>query len=109
MGSDIDNITDELFKTFLQRFQNAKEKSNERGSKFIHESVGSLYYIHHKISSKGKSYIESPEWLKNKKATINPKNEKDDNCFQYAITVALNYQNIKRDQKRLSKIKLFIN
>ena len=28
------------------------------------------------------SYIKSPEWIRNKRATINPKNEDDDNCFQ---------------------------
>ena len=32
---------------------------------------------------------------KNKKTTINPKN-KDDKCFQYALTVALNYVQIKK-------------
>ena len=31
--------------------------------------------------------------VKNNKATINPKNN-DDKCFQHALTVALNYQNI---------------
>ena len=41
-----------------------------------------------------------------KKATINPKNN-DDKCFQYALTVALNYQNIKNNW--LTKIKTFIN
>ena len=50
----------------------------------------------------------SPEQLKNKKATINPKNN-DDNCFQYALTVALNYQSIKSHPERISKIKPFIN
>ena len=38
----------------------------------------------------------SPEWLINKRATINPKNEKDDKCFQYALTLALNYSEIKK-------------
>ena len=28
----------------------------------------------------------------NKRATINPQNEDDNNCFQYAITVALNHK-----------------
>ena len=37
---------------------------------------------------------------KNKKATINPKN-KDDKCFQYALTVTLNYQNIKNNLERI--------
>ena len=45
---------------------------------------------------------------KNKKATINPKN-KDDECFQYALTVALNYEQIKDHPERISKIKPFID
>ena len=45
---------------------------------------------------------------KNKKATINPKNS-NNNCFQYALTVALNYQSIKKNSQRKSKIKPFID
>ena len=41
--------------------------------------------------------------------TINPKNTKDKTCFQYAITVALNHQNIDRNPERISKIKPIIN
>ena len=50
-----------------------------------------LFYYHlQKISlKKGSLYVDSPEWLKNKKATINPK-DNDDNCFQHALTVPLN-------------------
>ena len=58
--------------------------------------------------SRGGSYINSPQWLKNKKATINLKNN-DDKCFQYASTVALNYQKIKNNLERISKIKPFID
>ena len=76
-----------------------------RGSEFIFDSVGALYYDLNKISlSRSESYIDSPEWLKNKKATINPKNN-DYKCFQYALTVALNYEQIKKDAQRISKIK----
>ena len=39
-------------------------------------------------------------------AAINPKNH-DDKCFQYALTVALNYQNIKNNPERILKIKPF--
>ena len=61
---------------------------------FYFDSVDSLYYKLHKISlNRGGSYIDSPKWLKNKKATINLKNN-DDKCFQYAITVALNHEQI---------------
>ena len=62
-----------------------------------------------KISlSRGGSYIDSPEWLKIRKQQINPKNN-DDKCFQYFIAVALNYQKIKNNQERISKIKPFID
>ena len=80
-----------------------------RGSEFIFDTVDALYYDLNKISlSRGGSYIDSPEWLKNKKATINPENN-DDNCFQYALTVSLNYQIIKTSktiQKEYQKLSL---
>ena len=40
---------------------------------------------------------------KKKKATINSKNA-DDKCFQYAVTVALNYQEIKWNSEKVSNI-----
>ena len=74
-----------------------------------YDSADVLYYNLHKISlSKGGSYIDSPKWLKNKNATINPKYN-DDRCFQYALTVALNYEQIKDHPERTSKIKPFID
>ena len=48
MGSDADNTINGLFKSLLQRFQDAKGKSNERCSKFIQKNVDLLYYILHK-------------------------------------------------------------
>ena len=68
-----------------------------------------MYYDFNKITlSRGGSYIDFPKWLKNKKATINPKNN-DDKCFQYALTAALNYEQIKTHSERISKIKSFID
>ena len=37
----------------------------------------------------------SPNWMVNKKVTINPKNEKDNKCFQWSIISGLNYNKIK--------------
>ena len=63
----------------------------------------------HKISlNRGRLYIDSPEWLKNKGVTINPKN-KDNECFKYVITVALNHKKIRKEPQRISKIKPFID
>ena len=106
MGSETDEIIEEVFKSLLQRHQ---EKLGEsmRGSYFIFDSVNALHYDLNRISlTREGSYIDSPEWLKNKKATINPQN-KDNRCFQYAGTVALNYQNIKNNPERISSIKPF--
>ena len=45
-----------------------------RESEFVFDNVDLLYYKFHKISlNRGGSSIDSPKWLKNKKATINPK------------------------------------
>ena len=55
------------------------------------------------------SYIDSPYWIKNRKAAINLINKKDNKCFQYGITVALNQDEIKKDQQRIIKIKPFRN
>ena len=78
----------------MQKYQEGLEKSM-KGSDFVFDSVDTLYYKLHKISlNRGGSYIDSPEWLKNKKSTINPKNINDDKCFQYSVTVALNHEQI---------------
>ena len=80
-----------------------------RGSEFIFDSFDAFYYDFNKISlNRGGSYIYSPEWLKNKKASIYPKNNVN-KCFQYALNVALNYEQIKNNPERISKIKLFID
>ena len=74
-GSDMDiSSIKELFKSLLQRYQeNLQEKM--RGSDFAFDGVNFLYYDFNKISiSRGGSYIDSPKWLKDKKSTINPKN-----------------------------------
>ena len=106
-GSDTDEIIKEIFKSLLQRYQeNLPEKMN--GLDFAFDGVNYLYYDLNKISiSKGGSYIDSPKWLKNKRSSINPKNN-DYKCFQYAITLALNLDKINNHPERISKIKLFI-
>ena len=87
MGNKRDDIIKELFKSLLQKYQEGLKESM-RGSEFIFDSVNLLYYHLQRISFKrGGSYVDSQKWLKNKQATINPKNN-DNNCFQYALTVA---------------------
>ena len=105
--SNMDEVIKALFKSILQKYQeNLQEKM--KGPDFAFDGINYLYYDLNKITiSKGGSYIDSPKWLKNKNSTINPKNN-DYKCFQYAITLALNYDKIDRNPKRISKIKPFI-
>ena len=106
MGSDTD-VIDTVFNTLLQRFQHTQETLNDKGSEFIPESVELLYYHFQKIDiRRAESYIMSPNWIVNKKATINPKNEKDNKCFQWSIISGLNYNKIKeKDLKKILKFK----
>ena len=66
-----------------------------KGSKFVFNYVHLLYYKFYEISLNcGGSYIDSPDWIKNKKASINSVNNKENNYFQQAVTVTLNDEEI---------------
>ena len=56
----------------------------------------------------GGSYIGSPDWIKNKNATVNYFSDHV-KCFQHAATVTLNYEEIGKNLKRKLKIKSSIN
>ena len=98
MGSDTKDVIDRPSDTLLQRFQQAIETSNDRGTKFTHEIVVLLYYYFKKINiRRAESYIKSSNWLVNKGAITNSNKEKDAKYFQYAITIALNHNKIKKN------------
>ena len=73
-GDDTNKIIKLLFESFLQRFEeNLQNKM--RGSEFEFDVINILDYNFNKMSIyRGGSYINSPKWLKDKKSTINPKN-----------------------------------
>ena len=61
-------------------------ETSMRGSDFMFDCVHSWYYECHEINFKwGELYIDSPDWIKNKKAAINLIIKKSRNkCLQYA-------------------------
>ena len=68
MGSETDEIIEGPFESLLERYQERLEESM-KGSEFIFDIVDILYYDLNKVSlSRGGSYIDSPEWLKNNKS-----------------------------------------
>ena len=93
-----DEVIKERFKSPKNKYQNDLESMKD--SEFVFDYAHLLYYKCHKISlNRGGSYIDSPDWIKNKIAEINPINKKDNKYFQYAVTVALNHEEIKKNHK----------
>ena len=67
ISSETDEIIEDLFECFLQKYQEGLEESM-RGSEFVYDNVDVLYYNLDKVTlSRGGSYIDSPNWLKHKK------------------------------------------
>ena len=79
-GNETPEIISKVIKSFLSSYQD-EEGILRNGCNFLFESVDLLAVrIHETNLERGKSYIKSPEWTLNKRATINPKN-KDNNVF----------------------------
>ena len=98
INDQADEVIKELFDSLKNRYQNNLESM--KGSKFASDYVYLLYYTRHKINSNcGGSYIDSIDWINNKKATRNLINKKDNKCFQYTVTFALNYEEIEKSVK----------
>ena len=96
-GENTNAIIREIFRSFLHNYQ--QELKMIKGSDFVFESVDLLDYKLHRVRlNRGGSYIKSPKWLENKKATINPKNENDDECLRWSIICALNYNEIMKKE-----------
>ena len=94
IGNDTNKIIQELFDSFLRKYQIHLEQSM-KGSNFILDYVSGMHCICDNISLRhGVSYIDSRKQIKNKKVTIKKKNDKK--FFQYAVTAALNHEQTKR-------------
>ena len=103
ISSSTDYVLNKLIILLEEKYQE-DIKLCHAGSSFIYESVEELNIHFHKINlQRGVSYIPTPNWIKNKKATINPKNTKDIYCFMYAITIALYHKQLGTNPERISK------
>ena len=100
---EIDKIIQELFESLLQKYQEGLEEKM-RGREFVFGNIDLLRYSFHKISlNRAASYRDSPKWLKNKKETINPKNN-DSKYFQYAIML----NQLKPTHKEYQQLNLLV-
>ena len=68
-----------------------------------------LYINFHRLAlTRGDSYIEFPGWINSKKAVINPQN-KDEECFKWAVIAALCHEEIKKDHQHISRLRPYEN
>ena len=109
ISNETNNIITELFNSIFKKYQEGLE-TKMKGSSFIFYHVNLLYYHLHKVSlNRGGSCIDSPEFIKHKKSTINPQNKDDDECLRHVIIAALRYTEINNNPERVSKLSLFSN
>ena len=106
INNEADEVIKELFDAMKNRYQSNLESM--KSSEFVFDYVHLLYYKYHKINlNSGGSYINSPDWIKcNNKSH---KWKKKDKCLQFVVTVTLNYEEVKKDPQRVTKIKPFVN
>ena len=96
-GEDTNAIIKKNFRSFLHNYQ--QELKMMKRSDFVVQSVNLLDYKLHRVRLKrGESYTKSPEWLLHKGATINPKNENDNECLRWSIISALNYSEVTKKE-----------
>ena len=102
MNNKADEIIEELLDLLKTRYQNNLESM--KVPEFVFDYVQLWYYKCHKINSnRDGSYIVSPSWIEIKKLTINSINKKYNKCFLYAVTVALNCEEIIKISAKIKK------
>ena len=100
-GSDINDLIERMLAYI--RIKTGNPKFLE--SSFSLDKIMHLYINFHKLAlTRGGFYNELPKWLKSKKPVINPQN-KDEEYFKWAVTVALYHKEIKKDHQGISRLR----
>ena len=90
-GSDNNDLIQRMLVYIKTQVDNPKMPE----SGFSLDKIMHLYIkIHRLVLTRGSSYSELSEQIKNKKVVINPQN-KDKECFKWAATEALHHEEIK--------------
>ena len=105
---DASHINDLIERMLLYiKAQTENPKFSESG--FTLDRIMHLYINSHRlVLTRGSTYNELSEWIKSKKAVINPQN-KDEECFKWANIAALHHEEIKHHPARISLPRLYEN
>ena len=114
-GSNHDEKTVNTFKRIFKKEENLWCNEEDDIIEDLSNCIGSLNNLKSKYFGEYQSnefdsntFTESPDWIKNKKSTINPQ-DKDSKCFQYSIILSLYHKAIKNNPERIEKSKPFMN
>ena len=99
-----DSDINDLIECMLAYIKAQTENPQFPESGFTLDKIMHLYINFHKlVLTRGSSYIELPEWIKSKKAVINRQN-KDEECFKWAVIAALHHEEIRKGHQRISRL-----
>ena len=102
-SSNTNEILEQLLISFYKKINDGLQLSRESSS-FVYESVEECNIHFNKIDlRRSASFIDTSEWLKHKKATINPQNKNDAYCFMYTIGIALYHSELSKNPDRIGK------
>ena len=94
-----------LIERMLAYIKTQTENPKFPESGFTLDKIMHLYINFHRlVVTRGSSYTELPEWIKSKKAVINAQN-KDEECFKWAVITALHHEEIKKGHQRISRLR----
>ena len=101
-ASDINDLIERMLAYIKAQTENPKFPE----SGFTPDKIMHLYINFHRlVLTRVSSYNVLPEWIKSKKAVINPQN-KDEECFKWAVIAALHHEVIKDNLERISLLSL---
>ena len=104
-ASDINDLIESMLLYIKAQIEIPKFPEND----FTLDKIMHLYINFHRLALRqGGSYSELPKWIKSKKAVKNPQN-KDEECFKWAVVAALNHKEIKKDHQRISRLRPYEN
>ena len=101
--SEVKEIVDERINHTNEQVENPALLN----SRFVFDEVLFTNIDFHQLNlTRGSSYVPLPQWLDNKKAIINPRNE-DQECFKWAVIAAFRSEEIGKNHQRVSNLKKF--
>ena len=104
-GSDLDQIVDEMITHMKFQIENpALLNSGFAFDRVLHSDVN----FHQLNLTRGRSYVQLPDCIANRKAVINPQND-DSECFKWAIIAADRWTDIGSHPERISNLRKFVN